>query len=108
MNADYKWILKKLESLKGSTLPSAEDGAAIDEAMDIITDYEAVTKQLSMMFIKYEAEKAPISRGIGIYQCPDCRAATRPGNAHCWQCGRKLDWDIRPKTVNHMRKKRKR
>lgn len=68
------------------------DAGILEEAMDIIADYEKVTEQLSIMMQKYETVKDAISRGMGVYQCPDCGTMVNYGNEHCRNCGRRLGW----------------
>lgn len=98
---DYKRLLSQMESLKQNSQSFITEDSdpiwqadveALDEAMDIIADYEKVTVQLSEMMQKYEQEKAVIDRGPSVYQCPDCGASAFYGNEHCWRCGRKLGW----------------
>lgn len=97
---DYERLIQQMESLKENSQSFItddsdpvwrEDVEALDEAMDIIADYEKVTKQLSMMIQKYEREKDPIDRGMGMYQCPDCGCMTKLGDDHCRRCGRRLN-----------------
>lgn len=109
---DYKKLIEQMKSLKkNSQMYITEDTDpiwqadvdALDEAMDIIADYEKVTGQLSAMLLKYQTEKDPIDRGMGVYQCPDCGAITKQGNAHCWTCGRMLGWGRGPGRTKQLR-----
>lgn len=70
---DYKGLIRQMESLKRNSKSFITEDSdpiwqadvdALDEAMDIIADYEKVTEQLSQMIQKYEVEKDPIDRGM--------------------------------------------
>ena len=103
---DYKGLIRQMESLKRNSKSFITEDSdpiwqadvdALDEAMDIIADYEKVTEQLSQMIQKYEVEKDPIDRGMGVYQCPDCSCMVNLGHEHCRRCGRRLGWMPKPK-----------
>lgn len=110
---DYKKLIEQMESLKTNIhlrLTEDPDPAwladldALDEAMDIVADYEKVTEQLSLMFAKYEAAKTPIDRGMGAFQCPDCSCMVRAGDGHCRRCGRRLGRVPKAKTAGKKKK----
>lgn len=98
---DYKDILERLRRIRDG----CDDGEAVDEAMDIIFDYEKAVAQAVELLLKYETARDAIRRGTGsmaTWQCPTCQKFIGYGNEHCHWCGQKLGWEIKPK------KKRKR
>ena len=70
-----------------------------EQVRDLIHDYNALAKQYQGLHQKYE-EPAPVIRlGSGARAaclCPECHNQSRPGNAYCWNCGKRLDWRRRP------------
>lgn len=70
-----------------------------EQVRDLIHDYNALAKQYQGLHQKYE-EPAPVMRlGSGARAaclCPECHNQSRPGNAYCWNCGKRLDWRRRP------------
>ena len=66
-----------------------------EQVRDLIHDYNALAEQYQAMHKKYE-EPAPVMRlGSGARAaclCPVCHNQSRPGNAYCWNCGKRLDW----------------
>ena len=67
-----------------------------EQVRDLIHDYNALAEQYRKMHQQYE-EPAPVLRlGSGARAaclCPVCRNQSRPGNAYCWNCGKRLDWN---------------
>lgn len=62
-----------------------------EEVRDLIADYNALAQQYQALHRKFEAGDKP-DRLAGVYLCPECKRQSRPGNAHCWNCGHKLNW----------------
>ena len=67
-----------------------------EEVRDLVHDYKALAEQYRKMHQKYEEPKT-VQRigGAGARAaclCPDCRSQSRPGNAYCWNCGKRLGW----------------
>lgn len=66
-----------------------------EQVRDLIHDYNALAEQYRKMHQKYE-EPAPVMRlGGGARAaclCPECHNQSRPGNAYCWNCGKRLGW----------------
>lgn len=98
---DYKRIINHLDNLKGHTKDMARDGEdiwkqdtqAIDEAMDIISDYEKCVEQTNAMIKQYETPEMARKSGAGVYVCPQCGKRTQVGHSHCHWCGKRLSWD---------------
>lgn len=100
---DYQQIIKQLEDLQGhcSSMAAPKDAEeiwksdvdALQEAIDIIADYEKATAQAAAMVQKYEQPEMAIKRAAGIYTCPLCGKRTQVGHTHCHWCGKKLSWD---------------
>lgn len=104
---DYKKIVGQLQNLKDHCKDWADkeepdnvwnkDVEALDEAMDIIYDYEQAVTTSARLIAKHETVKDAIDRGMGLWQCPDCQRMISYGNEYCHWCGRRLGW--KPRTV---------
>jgi len=62
-----------------------------EQVRDLIHDYNALAQQYQTLHQKHEAAGKPEKLG-GVSLCPDCHRQTRPGNAFCWNCGKRLEW----------------
>ena len=102
----YKEIMKQLKDLREHCNDMLQDKYtkdphgthqkdvdALDEAMDIIADYEKATAQNAAMMQKYEMPEMAVRRSAGLYTCPLCGKRTQVGHTHCHWCGKKLSWD---------------
>lgn len=99
----YDEIIEQLENIKDHCSDMArgkdadeiwqKDVDALDEAIDIIADYEKATAQNAEMMQRYEKPEMAIKRQAGIYTCPLCGKRTQVGHTHCHWCGKKLTWD---------------
>lgn len=99
---DYQQIIKQLENLQGhcSSMAAPKDAEevwkndtdALQEAIDIISDYEKATAHTAEMTQKYEMPEMAIRRAAGIYVRPLCGKRTQVGHTHCHWCGKKLSW----------------
>jgi len=66
-----------------------------EQVRDLIHDYRAQAEQCRKMHQKYEEPKTVLRIGGGARAaclCPECRSQNRPGNAYCWNCGKRLGW----------------
>lgn len=98
---DYQKIIGQLERLrehcsdmaKGGDEVWKNDEAALQEAMDIIHDYESVVESHNRMVEHYEAADMTIKRQAGVYVCPYCGKRIQVGHTHCHWCGKKVQWD---------------
>ena len=66
-----------------------------EEVRDLIHDYNALAQQYQALHKKHEEPATVLRIGGGTraaYLCPDCRSQSRPGNAYCWNCGKRLVW----------------
>lgn len=101
----YKEIMEQLESIRDHSKDMArgkdadeiwqKDVEALDEAIDIIADYEKAAAQTAELIERYEKPEMAIKRQAGIYTCPFCGKRTQVGHTHCHWCGKKLTWDRR-------------
>lgn len=99
----YKEIMNQIESIRDHCKDMARgkdadeiwqrDADALDEAMDIIADYEKATAQNTEMIQRYEMPEMATKRAAGLYTCPLCGKRTQIGHTHCHWCGKKLSWD---------------
>lgn len=113
---NYQKIITQLESLYAHALDMArgddtddiwkEDMEALQEAIDIIYDYEKATEQATELIQKYEVAEPIIRREMGIYVCPLCGKRTEENHSHCHWCGKKLQWDKFSRTENKRARKR--
>lgn len=77
---DYQRIIGQLERLrehcsdmaKGGDEVWKDDEAALQEAMDIIHDYESIVANHNRMVEHYETADMTIKRQAGVYVCPNC------------------------------------
>lgn len=98
---DYKEILAQLENLMEHTSSMEKDGEeiwkqdtkALQEAMDIISDYEKVVESLNRMAEQYERPEMTRKIAAGVYVCPNCGKRVQIGHSHCHWCGKKVSWD---------------
>lgn len=100
---NYQKIIIRLESLYAHVSDMArgddadyiwkEDMEALQEAIDIIYDYEKATEQAKELIQKYEVAEFTIQREMGIYVCPLCGKRAGENHSHCHWCGKKLKWD---------------
>ncbi len=95
--ADAIWQADVKACAAATAILSALQGEGIrdsEQVRDLIHDYNALAQQYQALHLKHEAAGKPERLG-GVFLCPDCHRQTRPGNAYCWNCGKRLDWDRR-------------
>ena len=101
ISKDYQKLMAVLDKLKErcknmavleKCVPWGEYAANIQEAMDIISDYEKVVADLNRMAQRYEIAKTARRADAGIYMCPECGKRTYYNHTHCHRCGQKLSW----------------
>ena len=90
--SDYNDLIKKLDDLKDRCLD--EDEEYLQEAMDIISDYEKVVESATRMSQHYETAAKPIRKNE-IWVCPECGKRIAYHHSFCHFCGKKIDWDFR-------------
>ena len=98
---DYQKIMEQLERLrehccdmaKGGEEVWKDDETALQEAMDIIHDYESIVASHNRMVEHYETADMTIKRQAGVYVCPNCGKRVQVGHSHCHWCGKKVQWD---------------
>lgn len=98
---DYQKIIEQLERLrehcsdmaKGGDEVWKDDETALQEAMDIIHDYESIVASHNRMVEHYETADMTIKRQAGVYVCPNCGKRVQVGHSHCHWCGKKVQWD---------------
>lgn len=89
MSDDYQKIIEQLEILKDYCTPYSK---ALQEAIDIISDYERIVSSINSLIQKYEQTEKPTKLADKIYTCPHCGKRTQPYLPHCHYCGKKLGW----------------
>lgn len=88
---DYQKIIEQLERLrehcsdmaKGGDEVWKDDETALQEAMDIIHDYESIVASHNRMVEHYETADMTIKRQAGVYVCPNCGKRVQVGHSHC-------------------------
>ena len=98
---DYQKIIEQLERLREHCSDMAtggdevwkDDEKALQEAMDIIHDYESIVASHNRMVEHYETADMTIKRQAGVYVCPNCGKRVQVGHSHCHWCGKKVQWD---------------
>lgn len=66
-----------------------------EQVRDLIHDYNALAEQYQKMHQRYEEPAQVLRLGGGARAaclCPECHNQSRPGNAYCWNCGKRLGW----------------
>lgn len=100
---DYKDIIASLDGLKDHCDDMArgedteiwkQDVEALQEAMDIISDYEKVAVDAARMSQHYETVAKPIQKS-GVWVCPACGKKIPYHHSYCHWCGKKVGWNIR-------------
>ena len=100
---DYQKIIDDLDRFKChceemarcdsiNTTSWKEDVCALQESMDIISDYEKVIENSNRMMQHYETKAKPVRRD-GVWCCPECGKRTSYNHSHCHWCGKKLGWE---------------
>lgn len=98
MGKDYQTIVEKLDLIKLNIPELGEEYInVLEEAADIISDYEAAVEQTAELQQKYEVPTPAIYTGEDArcfrhYQCPECSGQVRERRNHCSWCGKALDW----------------
>ena len=111
--ADLKDIAAALQTPRDGPEPTASRVAACEAATDILNalqdegikdpeqvrdlihDYNALAEQYQKMHQRYEEPAQVLRLGGGARAaclCPECHNQSRPGNAYCWNCGKRLGW----------------
>ena len=62
----------------------------VDEAKDLIHDYNALSKQYRAMYKRHGTAGHAVHKD-GVWHCPDCNRRVHPYHAFCHSCGKKLD-----------------
>ena len=97
---DYQKLIDDLDSLKdyceemSRNEPRAswkQDIQMLQEAMDIISDYERMAEYSKRMVLHYETKDKAVSRN-GILCCPACGKKVSYNHTHCHWCGKKIGW----------------
>ena len=86
----YQEIVDRLDCLRDYNLSETEL-LVLQEAMDIISDYEKVVAELNRLLQHYETEAKPINRS-GVYCCPECGRRVQFNHSHCHYCGKRIGW----------------
>lgn len=98
---DYKKIIAQLDNLQEHTRSMEHDGEeiwkqdseALQEAMDIISDYEKVVTSLNRMIEQYERPEITRKIAAWVYVCPNCGKRVQVGHSYCHWCGKRVSWD---------------
>lgn len=100
---DYQKLIGNLDSLKDYCYEMSKEqphGAwkndieSLQEAMDIVSDYEKVTVNEARMSRHYETREKPIHKS-GVWVCPACGKKIPYHHSYCHWCGKKVGWNIR-------------
>ena len=87
---EYQEIIDRLDCLREHNLTETEL-SVLQEAMDIISDYEKVVSELNRLLQHYETEAKSINRN-GAYCCPECGRRVQFNHSHCHYCGKRIGW----------------
>lgn len=75
-------IIKYLMDIKDKQL-SACELAAIEDAIDIISDYDKAAALSGRLTADYETGKQPVKMGENYFACPRCGKRTGYNHTHC-------------------------
>ena len=67
--------------------------AAVAEACDIISDYDAACQSAARMTARYETPALAIKKDDFGYCCPTCGRWIRVPDSWCHWCGQRIEWD---------------
>ena len=80
------------EDLDGAYKEVLEANAeALEEALDILQDYEKQARQAKKDAKHFHTETKP-RRENGGWLCPKCKRKVRHNHSYCYWCGKKLGW----------------
>ena len=97
---EYQKLINDLDSLRDYCKEMAReqpngswrnDIESLQEAMDIISDYEKVVSDSNRLIQHYETEARPINRS-GVWCCPECGRRVQYNHSHCHYCGKRMGW----------------
>lgn len=86
---DTAAIIEQLKKIKGI---SEEEAAAVDEACDILYDYDAVCENATRMTLRYETKVEAVEKANQTYYCPICDRRIHVPDAWCHWCGQRIKW----------------
>lgn len=96
---EYSEIIKGLKEIRktclGSGRPIGErkhEVELLDEAMDIIADYESVAAEVARLTDRYEKPHKPLPGGPDLFRCSYCGKRSMFRHSHCHWCGQALEW----------------
>lgn len=84
-------ILKYLMDIKDKQL-SACELAAVEGAIDIISDYDRAAKLSGRLTSEYETAIKAVRLGENYFACPRCGKRVAYRHTHCHWCGQKMTW----------------
>lgn len=94
---DYNELLLKLDEIKARQQDDDDSVQALEETMDIVSDYVKVTSELRAMKIRYEIKLEAIQHkdNKDIYLCPNCGKRVPLKHSRCHWCGQAISWTTR-------------
>lgn len=88
VSKEYQKIIAALDDMKDQ----CSDIAALQEAMDIISDYEKVVADSNRMIKHYETPEKARRVTENFYSCPNCGKGIQFNRSHCQWCGKRIGW----------------
>lgn len=86
--------LERLRIFLGRVM-DAEGVKSIEEAMDIINDYQEIAAKSGETVEHFQMESRPVRKG-DFWCCPACGKPINPHHDYCHWCGKKMGWSGRP------------
>ena len=86
----YQEIIDRLDCMREHNLSETEL-LVLQEAMDIISDYEKVVADSNRLLQRYETAAKPMIKS-GVCCCPECGRRVQYNHSHCHYCGKRLGW----------------
>ena len=97
---EYQKLIGDLESIRDYCMEMAReqphgswknDIESLQEAMDIISDYEKVVADSNRLIHRYETAAKPMIKS-GVCCCPECGRRVQYNHSHCHYCGKRIGW----------------
>ena len=84
-------IIKYLMDIKDKQL-SACELAAVENAIDIISDYDKAAQLSGRLTSEYETAIKAVRMGENYFACPRCGKRVAYNHTHCHWCGQLMIW----------------
>lgn len=96
VSKEYQEIIDDLDAIRKNTPDlKEEDKETLEEAADIIADYETAVSMHADMMQRFLTKEQPTKKAADLFLCPNCGQKQMGRNMHCPNCGKAIEWDRR-------------